>query len=406
MKFFSEYQGLRREIYIIFYGRIVSSMGALIWPMLTLILRNKIGLSAQEIASLMLLMGVFSVPCIYLGGYLADHFSKKWIIIICDLVTVIAFMVCGFIEIDMIFIYVFFVAGLFQSIESPSYDAIVADFSTSEQRTRAYSLNYLGNNIGLILSPIIGGILFENYLNLAFIINGGVILLSTFLIFKFIPTNTLNSEESNNAKHEVIEKGTNTIKVLLKRPVILLYILSAGFSSLIYSQFNYLIPLNLESLYGSSGAKIFGTIVSVNGLIVIVFTPIFTKMLRQARDISKIFLGQMLIVLGLALYIFIQGMFVGYYISIIIFTFGEIMNTLGSQPFVTRRIPANYRGRITSYIWMFAMIFQAVSQLGVGYFFDHYSLIQTWMLVTAVGLIVVIGLGFLRKLDIKAYPDL
>ena len=38
LKLFDMYRGLRREMYILFYGRIVTNMGALIWPMLTLIL--------------------------------------------------------------------------------------------------------------------------------------------------------------------------------------------------------------------------------------------------------------------------------------------------------------------------------------------------------------------------------
>ena len=39
-KFLSPFLHLRREIYILFFGRIVTSMGSLIWPLLTLILKN------------------------------------------------------------------------------------------------------------------------------------------------------------------------------------------------------------------------------------------------------------------------------------------------------------------------------------------------------------------------------
>ena len=44
------------------------NMGALIWPMLTLILKNKMGMSASEIASLLLLLGCVQLPCMILGG--------------------------------------------------------------------------------------------------------------------------------------------------------------------------------------------------------------------------------------------------------------------------------------------------------------------------------------------------
>ena len=74
MGFLKQYMGLRKELYIIFWGRVVTNMGALIWPMLTLILKNKMGMSASEIASLLLLLGCVQLPCMILGGKLADRF--------------------------------------------------------------------------------------------------------------------------------------------------------------------------------------------------------------------------------------------------------------------------------------------------------------------------------------------
>lgn len=46
---------------------------------------------------------------------------------------------------------------MFATIEGPSYDALVADLSDSESREKAYSLQYLGMNLGLVLSPTIAG---------------------------------------------------------------------------------------------------------------------------------------------------------------------------------------------------------------------------------------------------------
>ena len=38
---FSQYRGLRREIYILCFGRVVTNLGSMVWPMLTLILSQK-----------------------------------------------------------------------------------------------------------------------------------------------------------------------------------------------------------------------------------------------------------------------------------------------------------------------------------------------------------------------------
>ena len=50
LKFLEQYKHLGKEIYILFWGRIVTSMGSLIWPLLTMILENKLGYDATLIA--------------------------------------------------------------------------------------------------------------------------------------------------------------------------------------------------------------------------------------------------------------------------------------------------------------------------------------------------------------------
>ena len=172
MKLFKQYKNLSREIYVLFFGRIVTSMGSLIWPLLTLIMKNKLGYTATFIAFIDVIMLMLQFPMILIGGKLADHRNRKAIIVICDLITVTAYIICGFIPVSNYSILILYIAGVFATIEGPSYDALIADLSDSEGREQAYSLQYLGMNLGLILAPTIGGLLFEKYLNLAFLIDG------------------------------------------------------------------------------------------------------------------------------------------------------------------------------------------------------------------------------------------
>ena len=49
----SQYGGMRREMYILFFGRIVTNLGSMVYPMLTMILSQKLGLDAASISILM-----------------------------------------------------------------------------------------------------------------------------------------------------------------------------------------------------------------------------------------------------------------------------------------------------------------------------------------------------------------
>lgn len=211
-KMFGQYRGMRRELYILFWGKAATNMGAMIWPMLTLILSNKLGMNAQEIAKITIAMGVVQFPANLLGGKLADCCNKKKLIIICDLVTVICYLTAAVLPVSMAQILLFFSAGIFQTMENPSYDALVADLSTAENREKAYSLMYLGLNLGIILSPTIGGILFENHLGLAYAIDGLTTLSSTIFILLFIKDITPVKEKQTI--YEEAKETQSTWKIL------------------------------------------------------------------------------------------------------------------------------------------------------------------------------------------------
>ena len=364
MKFIQQYKNLSKEIYILFFGRIVTSMGSLIWPLLTLILKNKLGYSATTIATLTMAMSILQFPMMLLGGKLADTLNRKWIIVICDLVTVTAYIICGILPLSNFSIALFYLAGVFATIEGPSYDALVADLSDSESREKAYSLQYLGMNLGLVLSPTIGGLLFENYLWLAFILTGLATLSSTILILLFIKR--LSVEKKNISAYEEKRENESVFRILRERKALILYALVCGFGGIVYAQFNYLLPLNMENLYGAKGATLFGMLTSTNALVVIIATPLITTFMSRLMDVRKIFVGESLIVLGLFGYRFVQGAIGLYFILMIIFTIGEVFNTLGHQPYMTRRIPSTHWGRVNSFVNTVSGFFSGVGNILIG----------------------------------------
>lgn len=402
---FTQYLGMKKEVYILFYGRVVTNMGALIWPMMTLILSNKMGMKASNIAQLLLLMGLIQLPFALLGGKIADSFNKKYSIIFCDLVTVSCYLISAMIPLSMVSIALFFIAGLFAAIEHPAYNALIADLSSPKEREKAFSLQYLGANLGLVLAPILGGFLFEHYLNLAFLITALATLSSTILIFFFVKSLKLDKEETmerNIYESESMER--KLLPVLQKNPCVVFYIFLMGIVMLVYSQFNFLLPLNMEMNYGVAGAKYFGFLTSTNAVVVIFGTPLLTKLCHRFGDTTKIVLGVALEVLGLSMYIFIQGVLWLSFVSMIIFTIGEVLNTLGTSPYVSKRIPSSHRGRVGSFELIFTNGFQSIAQIGVATLIDTYPVVFVWKLVFVIGVLALIGLFFLRKYDRKQYP--
>nr|MCR4689766.1 MFS transporter [Lachnospiraceae bacterium] len=342
MKLFEQYKGLKRENHILFFGKIVTNLGAMIWPMMTMILNKKLGLSATDTAMFIIISGVIFLPANLWGGRIADKFNKKKVIICCDIISIVLFVIGGFIPLSLFSMCVILVGAFFQTLEGPAYQAMVADITPQDKREKAFSLLYMGGNIGLILSPTVAGLLFNNYLWLCFVISGLSISVSTILIGFFVN----DIEASDVSEHDLEQGGSdgkNIWGIIRKSTTLILFIIALSFYQGAYSQFSYLMPLDISMAYPENGSIIYGTITSVNCIIVVLFTPVITMIMEKVAMTKKYALGTFLQALSFAAFLLSFGVIAGYYASIALFTVGEILTTIVIGSYLSERVPANFR---------------------------------------------------------------
>ena len=127
MKYFTQYKGLKREIYILFIGKLVTAMGSFVWPMITFFLTTKLGISDYLASLLIATSTLLSLPAAILGGKLADKYNRKKIIIIFDTISVSFFIISAILPFGYHTAALLFISGLFQTIEQPAYDALIAE---------------------------------------------------------------------------------------------------------------------------------------------------------------------------------------------------------------------------------------------------------------------------------------
>ena len=306
-----------------------------------------------------------------------------------------------------------FLAGLFQSIESPAYDALNADYSTSKQREKAYSLSYLGFNLGYIVGASVAGILFEKYVRLAFCLNGLAIFVSTVLIFFFVHKKNAVSEDKeslaeNYTEYEQpVDENISVLTVLRQRSVLIFMLLIGCIASMPANLVGILLPLQLKDGLGEAGATLYGYLNSLDGFVVIVFTPIFTVLLRKLTEIPKVIIGLLLFVAGVSLFslgnavaVLFAGMFV--------FTIGEVITVLGSNPYNSRRIPASHRGRVGGISSVVHSIFSSLTQYLISFMLiltgSNYSLL--WLVFIICGLVASVLYALMYRPDKRTFPKL
>ncbi|SHH51925.1 Predicted arabinose efflux permease, MFS family [Caloranaerobacter azorensis DSM 13643] len=404
---FSQYSGLSKSAYVIFFAKMITNMGAFIWPLLTLILKRKIGYSASTIAIISLVIGIIYLPATVLGGKLADKYDRKKIIIIFDSISVIFFISCAFVKPSNLMTALFVIAGLFATMEGPAFEALIADATKPQERDKAYSLSYLGHNLGFIIGGAIGGLLFEKYLSLAFIIDGLTTLSSTILIILFV--NVLNVDDlTDNEKNEYEDHASNDVSsfdILKERKSILIQLLVFMLAAFIYNQFSFTLPLYMETIFSDKGAQYFGLLSSFNGLIVILFTPVMTHILEKLDELPKIIIGLLLYSLS---FLIIRNTVIYwvFFVMMFVFTIGEIINTLGASPYISRRVPASHRGRINSYSNIVYFIGGIAGRITMGWVIDTFSYTTAFTILAGIGIVSTIIAYLNYKLDKKIFPKL
>ncbi|MCR5009550.1 MAG: MFS transporter [Clostridia bacterium] len=406
LTFLSQYKGLRKEIYVLFFGRVVTNLGAMVWPMLTMIMSQKLGMDASTIAVVMVLAGIVMVPANVFGGKLADRFNKKKIIVYFDILSIICYITCGLVPLSYITIGLFFIAGIGQNLEGPSYNALLADLSTTADREKAYSLMYLGGNLGLVLSPTIAGLLFKNYLWLSFIISGVAIGCSTVLIALKIKDITPEKDTSEESVYQKSRSDVSIFTVLKENKVVVLFCVAIALYYSAYHQYGYLMPLDMGKVHGENGAALYGTVSSLNCIVVVIFTPIITRMFQKIINTRKILIGQALVLVGYVTFLLFLGRIAFYYVAMLLFTWGEIFTTISEGPYTSTRMPASHRGRINGFNSVLNFVLQSASQLSVGALYDNYGSTAAWTLVIGIVVAAMVLTVILIKLDRKAYPKL
>ena len=406
MTLFDQYKGLRRENYVLFFGNIVTNMGAMIWPMMTLILEQKMGLSAGNIALIMMVWSFVCMPANLLGGKLADKLNKKKIILAGDTVSIVCYVTCGLIPLSYTTIGLLVLASVFQSIEGPAYNALIADITPTKDREKAYSLLYIGANIGLMVSPTLAGILFKNYLWLAFIICGIAIGCSTLLIWLLVKNITPVVEESDDAFYQRARKGDSVWKVLWdNKPLLLFYLIMALYYAA-YNQFSFLMPLEMGYIHGEDGALIFGTVTSLNCIIVVIFAPLITKWFKKLRETTKMCVGSSMLIAGYLVFIMMLGYIPAYYAAITLFTWGEIFNSISEGPYESKRVPSSHRGRLASILGVAQGILLSLFDVGVGHAYDLAGSRAAWTIVMSSATLALISAIILIRIDRRKYPKL
>ena len=384
------YSGLKRDVYVIFFARIINCIGNFVYPFLTIFLTQNLGMSKVRAGVFLLVASTMFVPGSAIGGKIADIFGRKKIMLIFQGLAALCLVPCAYLGKSIVIPYFLIAASLFGGIAQPASGAMMMDLTDADNRKQAFSLLYLGTNIGSAVGPMIAGILYNHYLKWLFIGDAATTLISLVLIAVYIKESIPTVEDmdesiKSDTGDEKAEEGS-VFTAILKRPVVLVFVILSSIYAFIYSQHAYSIPLQLNEIFKSRGPEIFGTLMSVNAICVIALTTLITGITKKLQPIFNVTLAGLFYTAGFSMLYFVNSyhMFI---LSTIIWTIGEILNATNEGVYIANHTPMSHRGRFNSIISIIGGTGYAVGPVLMGKYIGMRSARSAWVLVLYLGII-------------------
>lgn len=397
----STYKGLPREIYILFIGKIVNCLGAFVQPLMSLILTQKLAMSAGEAGEFVTLMALCQVPCIIIGGKLTDTIGRKKVITIFQSLGILMLIICGIIPLSITTAKFMILSSCFYSMSMPAYDALNADLTNESNRKNSYSLLYMGVNIGFSIGPIIGGFLYKDYLPFIFIGDAITTILALLLIIIYVKEPIRQNEIAIENEDDL---NVSTLNVILKRPILILFPLMMLLYQFAYSQWTFTLPIHLGELFKENGARLYGFLGGFNGFIVIAFTPILTYITKKYRTLNVMSVGGLLYGFSFILYAFANYK-VYFFLATLTITIGEILIAINAQAFVANNTPQSHRGRISAIVPMISGTGYAIGPIIMGGVIDSCGVFVVWIIVSTICVLGAFGMLMIKRLKNVSDPN-
>ena len=375
------YRGLPGEIYFLFIARAISCLGRFIAPVLALILTQKIGMDVGKAGVLVTSMIFLQAPCVLLGGKLADSIGRKKIICIFFALAAVIYIICGMMPVCMEMAYLMILASCFSAVPSSAYDAFVADYTTEENRQAAFSLLYMGTNIGCAIAPAVAGVLLENHLRIMFLGDAFTSLLAVLVLALNIHDKYDIKEMQKKDKKQAEEAKESVFLVLRETPQLIFFSIIMMLLFFTYAQWDFGLPLCMAEVFGEKSAALYGTLATLNGIIVIFCTPLIVSLTKNMRAAHVIGLGGILYALCYVMAYFGKSMF-GFVLSIIFLTLGEICITINYSVMVVNLSKPTHIARIRSVVSIISDAGTCMSPLLIGYVIEGIG-VRLAMLVVA-----------------------
>jgi MFS family permease len=326
---------LPRDFWILTFATLINRMGTMVVPFLPLYLVSVLHFTPAESGSILGIYGAGSLAAGLLGGWLSDRLGAPPLMI-------------GslFLSAALLFLYPFatnylpvalLTVGLAITIEGfrPAAMASVGDLVSSEHRKTAFSVNRWAINVGMSVGPAVGGLLAAHSYRGLFIIDGVTSLLAVAVLLAMKRDRTKAPAGASPWPFRAMREAFSD------RALVWLCVLLLPLWVVFFQHETTLGVFMTNDL--KMNTTIYGLIFTVNTLLVVLFEIPLIHATRHWPARTSLICGGLLTAVGFGILAFVTSVF-GLFVSVALWTFGEMLLVPASSAYVSDISPPASRG--------------------------------------------------------------
>lgn len=347
MPLFQNLRALPREVWIVFAGTFVNRFGTFVMPFLAIYLTRQ-GYSAAQAGIAVSAYGAGHLAASMLGGHLADRIGRRNTIAISMFSSAVAMLALSQARGYGAILVLTVLAGAAAELYRPASSALLGDLVAPEQRVIAFAVYRFAVNLGFAAGPATAGFLADRSFLYLFVGDAATSAGYGIIALAFLPHGLRSAarEESD---------GGAVAHALRNRPFVV-FLVATVCVMLIEFQMSSTLPLHLTAR-GFSTAT-YGMLLSVNGLLIVVFELALTSWTVRFPPPVMIAIGYGLTAIGFSLTGLAETI-PALVATVVLWTIGEMVYAPVTGAYVTNLAPERYRGRYHGMwvlTWSIAMV--------------------------------------------------
>lgn len=322
-----------RAAWVLFGGSFINRFGNFVLPMLTIYLTRQ----GHSVARAGLAVGAYGAGHLcasLLGGHLADRIGRRNTTALSMFASAITMLALSQARGYAAILVLTYFAGLAAELYRPASYALIADLIPPERHVVAFGLYRFAINLGFAAGPAVAGFLADRSFTWVFLGDAVTSALYGVIALVALPHGLRPASRQDAA-------GEGFVVALRDRAFVLFLLATICLTGVDYQSTSTL-ALYVKDLGFSTTA--YGVLLSINGMLIIVFELSIIHFVRRFRPQPVIAVGYFLGAFGIAL-TGLAHTLPALSATVVVWTFGEMIGSPMAATYVAQLAPERVRGR-------------------------------------------------------------